>query len=176
MSWNDFYARRDIMRDAVHRAAKDSGRLPFAELDRAEELFGTERQLLLALYYRWTMLLGGKLRAMAAAPEDGHAPELDTDLADRVSAAWRETAAEHATLRAVLDAAIETDTEALRHMLASEQRMLAFAAGLADPGEPIADATQVGGSFLALIRHAGAVPERGQRARSARRRRLSIAS
>lgn len=175
MSWNDFYARRDIMRDAIDRAAKNDGRLPFAELDGAAELFGTERHLLLALYHRWTLLLSGKLRAMAAAPEDGHAPEVDTDLPDRVGTAWRETAAEHATLRAVLDTAIETEPEALRPALEAEQRMLAFAAGLAEPGEPIANATQVGASFLALIRHAGAVPARG-RARGARRGLLSVAS
>ncbi|WP_051400078.1 hypothetical protein [Haloechinothrix halophila] len=175
MSWNDFYARRDIMRDAIDRAVTDDGRLPFTELDGAVELFGTERQLLLALYHRWTLLLSGKLRAMAAAPEDGHAPEVDTDLADRVGAAWRETAAEHATLRAVLDTAIETDPEALRPALEAEQRMLAFAAGLADPGESIADATQVGASFLALIRHAGAVPARG-RIRGTRRGLFSVAS
>lgn len=172
MSWNDFYARRDIMRDAVDRAAAGDGRLPFAELDGAAELFGTERQLLLALYHRWTLLLGGTLRAMAAAPEDGHAPEVDTDLPDRVSAAWRQTATEHATLRAVLDTAIETDPEALRPALEAEQRMLAYAAGLAEPGEPIDEATKIGGSFLALIRHAGAVPARGR----ARRGLLSVAS
>lgn len=174
MSWNDFYARRDIMRDAVDRA-EDNGRLPFAELDGAAELFGTERQLLLALYHRWTLLLTGTLRAMAAAPEDGHAPEVDTDLPDRVSAAWRQTAAEHSTLRAVLDAAIEAEPEALRPALEAEQRMLAFAAGLAEPGEPIAEATKVGATFLALIRHAGAVPARG-RARGTRRGLLSVAS
>ncbi|GAA5114838.1 hypothetical protein [Haloechinothrix salitolerans] len=175
MSWNDFYARRDIMRDAVDRAAKDNGRLPFAELDGADELFGTEHQLLLALYHRWTLLLGGKLRAMAAAPEDGHAPDVDTDLPDRVGAAWRETAAEHPTLRAVLDTAIEADPESLRPALEAEQRMMAFAAGLADPGEPITEATKVGASFLTLIRHAGAVPARG-RTRTTRRGLLSVAS
>lgn len=175
MSWNDFYARRDIMHDVISKASQDDPRLPFAEIDGAAELFGTERQLLLALYYRWTLLLSGRLRAMAAAPEDGHAPEVDTDLPDRVGAAWRETAAEHATLRAVLDAGVEAYPEALRPALEREQRMLALAAGLADPGEPTTEVTKIGASFLALTRHAGAVPARGHRARGAQRL-LSVAS
>lgn len=173
MSWNDFYARRDVLRDVISRAAREGdGRLPFAEIERAADLFGTEQQLLLALYYRWILLLSGQLRAVAAAPEDGHDPDVDTDLPDRVGAAWRQTATEHATLRAVLDAGIETHTSALLPAAEAEQRMLALASGLASPYEPTAEITKIGASFLALTRHAGAVPDRGRRTS----RRLSVAS
>ncbi|MGH3520204.1 MAG: hypothetical protein ACRDQ7_23040 [Haloechinothrix sp.] len=163
MSWNDYYARRDALDAVLRHAERDpSGPLPFAEIDRAAELFGNEERLLLALYYRWTQRLSGYLRAEVAGPEDSDvAPGADEpDYADRVADAWRTTAAENPALRAVLDASIERYPAALIPALEREQRMLAVTAGLAEPYEPGAEVTRIGAAFLALVRHRDAKPAR----------------
>lgn len=162
MSWHDFYARRDIM-DAVLKRARGNpaATLPFEEIDRAKELFGSCEQLLLALYYRWTQLLGGYLRAELVGPEDSdNSPRDESDNADRATAAWQRAHRKHPTLRAVLDAGIEAYPAVLRPAFEREQRMLAISAGLADPYEPVAEITRVGASFLTLIQHSGEVPAR----------------
>src|SRR5690606_18719891 len=75
MSWNDYYARRKVMNSVLKlaRRAPDAP-LPFAEIPRAQELFGTPEQPLLALYYRWNLRLLGKLRStVRAGRRDGRA-------------------------------------------------------------------------------------------------------
>lgn len=161
MSWNDYYRRRDIMDAVLKRAKREPGSpLPFADIDGAEELFGTEQQLLLALYYRWMQLLTGNLHSAVGGPEDiGAGPELsDADQVDAVVAAWRETAREHAALRAVLDGNIDRYPAALRPALENEQRVLALTAGLVEPFEPVEEITGVGASFLTLVRHGSTRP------------------
>ncbi|GAB2976775.1 hypothetical protein LWP59_30850 [Amycolatopsis acidiphila] len=144
MGWNDFYQRRDIADAVLRRAARDPrAPLPFAEIPGAVEAFGTEEQLLLALHYRWSQLLGGHLRTEF---EDA------TDHVDAVTRAWRETVRKHRTLRAVLDANVDR-YPALRQVHEAEQRMLAVAAGLAEPGEPVEEITKVGAAFTGLLRH-----------------------
>lgn len=155
MGWNDFYARRDVMDTVLELAKRDpAGPLPYGEIERAEELFGTPERLLLALYYRWTQLLGGYLRAEVAGPEDSYdaPPPEESDHADRVAAAWGTAVTEHPTLRAVLDANIDRYPETLVPALESEQRMLAITAGLAEPHEPVEEVTRVGAGFMALLR------------------------
>lgn len=162
MSWKDYYLRRDVM-DAVLRQARGNpdGPLPFTEIEHAAHLFGSEEHLLLALYYRWTQLLSGYLRAEIAGPEDGDmAPRDDADYTDHVAVAWRTAAAEHPTLRAVLDANIDRFPEKLIPALEREQRMLAVTAGLAEPHEPVDEVTKIGAAFMALARHRGARPAR----------------
>ncbi|MDV6012733.1 hypothetical protein [Haloechinothrix sp. LS1_15] len=181
MSWEDFYRRREVI-DAVLRAASRNpdGPLPFTEVDGAAEAFGDQRQLLLALYYDWMQLMTGYLRAEAAGPEDNHdAPEGrdDSDHADRVARAWRRAAADHATLRAVLDANIDRFPDVGVPALEREQRVLAMTAGLAEPTEPPEEVAKVGSAFLALTRHADSTAaERSSRSAASVLRRLAASA
>src|SRR5690606_22789320 len=142
MSWNDYYARRKVMNSVLKlaRRAPDAP-LPFAEIPRAQELFGTPEQLLLALYYRWNLRLLGKLRSTVGGPEDAMdaPPRGESDNTDLVAQAWRSTFEENPTLRAVLDAHIDVYPDTLIPALEREQRLLAI--------------TRVGASFRALVRH-----------------------
>jgi hypothetical protein len=156
MSWNDYYARRDVMDAVLKLARRDpSGPVPFAEVPRAEELFGTPEQLLLALYYRWNQVLLGHLRATVGGPEDAAdaPPQDESDNPELVAAAWRAAEAEHPILRAVLDANIALYPEVLVPALEREQRTLAITAGLAEWHEPRDEVTRTGAGFLALLRH-----------------------
>jgi len=156
MSWNDYYARRKVMNTVLKLARRaPGGPLPFAEIPRAEELFGTPEQLLLALYYRWNLRLLGKLRSTVGGPEDAMdaPPREDSDNPELVAQAWRGTVAENPTLRAVLDSHIDVYPETLVPALEREQRLLAITAGLAEPHEPLDEITRVGASFMALLRH-----------------------
>jgi hypothetical protein len=156
MSWNDFYRRRDIL-DAVLDAAREdpTAPLPFAAVPGAQETFGTEQALLLALHYRWSLFLGGYLRA-----EIGGTGEIDdedtgtaVDHVDEVTRAWQAAVRDQETLRAVLDAGAVCHPQALRAVQEAEYRMLALTAGLAEPHEPTAEITQVGATFEALLRN-----------------------
>ncbi|WP_236788842.1 hypothetical protein [Amycolatopsis sp. GM8] len=145
MGWNDFYQRRDIADAVLRQAARDpQAPLPFTEIPGAAEVFGTEEQLLLALRYRWSRLLSGYLRS-----------EFEDETGDQVEAVtrvWNRAVRRNRTLRAVLDAHVEDYPEP-RRMHEAEQRMLAVAAGLADPGEPVEELDKVGRAFAALLRH-----------------------
>ena len=149
MSWEDFYKRRDALDAAVRLAGRDpAGPLPFAQVPNATEVFTGPAELLLALHYRWSMKLTGRLgMAVADAERD---PSIDR--VDAVVTAWRETAAKFTVLRALLDAHAEDYDGALRPAMASEHRMLAYAAGLADHGEDLDEVTRIGQALLALIR------------------------
>lgn len=156
MSWNDFYARRDAMDAVLKLARRDpAAPLPYAEVPRTDELFGSPQQLLLALNYRWMQHLGGHLRATVGGPEDvAEAPPQDiSDNPELVAAAWRKAVAEQPTLRAVLDANVDRFPAELVPAVEREQRMLALTAGLADPFEPVEEITRIGASFMALLRH-----------------------
>lgn len=150
MSWTDFHRRREVADAVLRRAARDPrGPLPFAEVPGARELFGTEEQLVLALQYRWSQVLGGHLRTEFESEPEDHV--------DAVTRAWHEATRRNRTLRAVLDAAAERHP-ALRRVQEAEQRMLAVAAGLAEPGEPVEELTKVGAAFTALLRHGPELP------------------
>lgn len=145
MSWKDFHRRREIADAVLRRAARDlEAPLPFAEIPGATELFGNEEQLLLALQYRWSQILGGHLRAVETNTDEDHV--------DAVTRAWRRAERENPNLRAVLDANLERYS-ALQPMEQAEQRMLAVAAGLAEPDEPEEELTKVGAAFSAMLRH-----------------------
>jgi hypothetical protein len=149
MSWEDFYRRRDALDAAVRLAGRDpEGQLPFTQIPNATEVFSGPAELLLALHYRWTMKLTGRLgMAVADAERD---PSIDR--VDAVMAAWRETAGEFPVLRRLLDAHADDHDGALRPAMAGEHRMLALAAGLADVGEDAEEVTRIGQALLALIR------------------------
>ncbi|WP_158887857.1 hypothetical protein [Amycolatopsis anabasis] len=161
MSWNDFYRRRDVMDAVLRQAARNpGGELPFADVPGAAQAFACEEDLLLALHYRWTQLLSGYLRAEVAGPEDAEGvPGDNEDHVDAVTRACHAAAADHDTLRAVLDANLDRYAS-LRSMREAEQRMLAITAGLAEPHEPVEEITKVGAAFDALLRNGPARPAR----------------
>ncbi|GAA1239186.1 hypothetical protein GCM10009676_24760 [Prauserella halophila] len=154
MSWNDYYRRRDILDTILRRARRNPGTpLHLSDIPDAIDEFGTEENLLLALHYRWQQALSGRLRAEVGGPEDS--ADLpggrDADHVEAVSRAWRKTSSDHATLRAVLDAHLD-DHSALRRAHEAQLRMLAVTAGLAEPGEPADEVTQIGNTLVGLIR------------------------
>ncbi|MEC3982057.1 hypothetical protein [Amycolatopsis sp. H20-H5] len=158
MSWNDFYRRREILETAVEQARQEPGRpLSLAEIPGARELFRTEENLLLALHHQWTQLLSGHLRAELADPEDAAAEGQVGDQVDAVTRAWQRASKNHEALRAVLDTQPHPVLEPLRE---AERRMLAVTAGLAEPGEPVAEITKVGHALDALLRHGPVKPAR----------------
>ncbi len=159
MSWNDFYQRRDILEAALRQAERNPSRpLSLAEISGATQYFANEEELLLALQYKWTQLLGGHLRAELADP-DYAGEHAAIDRVDAVTRAWNRTMAGHKTLRAVLDAALES-YPALASSHEAELRTLALTAGLAEPGEPTGEVTKVGRAFGTLLRHGQAKPAR----------------
>ena len=151
MSWTDFYRRRDAL-DAVleHARRNPEGGLP------TNDVFPSQANLLLALHHRWTMKLTGRLGV--ALTEAGRDP--DVDLVDAVLAGWRATAAEHPTLRRVLDQGTAEHAEAMRPAIEGEQRLLALAAGLAEPHERPEEIARVGAALLALLHNASERPTR----------------
>jgi hypothetical protein len=157
MGWNDFYRRRDALDAVLDHARRDpAGALPFHEVPEVAQVFASEEALLLALHYKWIMALTGRVGVALAEAERN--PEIDR--VDAVSSAWRATATELPELRRLLDEAAEVD--AMRTALEGEQRLLALAAGLAEPGDTTPEITRVGGTYLALLR---AAPERPARRR-----------
>ncbi|WP_410568952.1 hypothetical protein [Amycolatopsis sp. cmx-4-61] len=148
MSWTDFYRRQEILEATVRLAARNPGEpLPLAEVPGAEEHFGTEENVLIALQYQWTRTLSGRLRSEVADPDDADGLG---DHVDAVTRAWRAAVEEHTDLRAVLDGAYERHAS-LRRMHEGELRMLAVTAGLADPREPADELVKVGRAFEALL-------------------------
>lgn len=148
MSWNDFYLRRDALDSALRYASRHpERRLSLTEIPGAREAFRDEGELLLALQHKWTQALTGRIGLALDELDSGS--ELDS--VDAVSAAWRRTARENPTLRAVLDAHADDYAETLRHGREIELRMLALAAGLAEPGESGDQTTRVGAALLSLL-------------------------
>lgn len=156
MGWEDHYRRRDALNAVLEHAKRDpAAGLPFTEV---ADVFATPADLLLALHYKWVMALTGRLGV--ALSEASGSPDLDP--VDAVIAAWRATAAEHGELRQLLDAGADDHELAMRPAIEREQRLLALAAGLAEPGERPEEITRVGATLLALVRNA---PERPARRR-----------
>jgi hypothetical protein len=147
MSWADFYRRRDAIDQVLAYAGRhDDAALPFDELTQVPAIFGSRAELALALQYKWSQALTGRVTVALADAE--RAPEVDHVQA--VADAWRATARANPQLRRLLDEH-EPDSD-FREALRAEQRMLAYAAGLADLAEPADEATRIGAAFLALVR------------------------
>ncbi|CAM3568856.1 hypothetical protein KIPE111705_14565 [Kibdelosporangium persicum] len=152
MSWTDYYERRNALDSVLARAEKDpAGPLP------TSPAFHDPAGLLLALHYRWTLKLTGRLGTVLAEAER----DPSIDLVDAISDAWRRTVAENKTLYAVLEAHADR-YEALWPQLRAEQRTLALAAGLAETHEPTEEITRIGAAFQTLLRTAAQQPSRRQ--------------
>jgi hypothetical protein len=149
MSWTDFYERRDTIDLVLAQAGRNPGAgLRFDDLPEARDRFASREELALALQYKWSQLLFGRLGVALLDAE--HNAEVDS--LEAVTSAWRRTAAEAPALRELLDGYVEDAGPEFRAALASEQRMLAHASGLAEFGEPAEETARVGSAFLALIR------------------------
>ncbi|RZQ59436.1 hypothetical protein [Amycolatopsis suaedae] len=144
MSWGDFYRRRDILAALLRNAERDPhAPLRLEDVPGAVAYFRDEPSALLALHYRWSLLLGGRVRTELCDADDA---------LDAVRTAWQATVAEHGTLYAVLDAGARRHPEALAPALENERRMLADAAQLTGPAEPAVDASRVGAALESLLR------------------------
>lgn len=148
MGWADFYRRRDAIDLVLARTRRNE---PVDDI--ADAVFGGPERLALALQYKWSQHLHGHVAVAVADAE--HAPDVDHVAA--VASAWRTAARRQPELRRLLDGYARTAGPELTEALRTEQRMLAYAAGLADPGEPAAETARIGAAFLALVR---STPER----------------
>jgi hypothetical protein len=150
MSWTDFYRRRDAIDLVLARAQRNQ-----AFDDIASDVFGGSDELALALQYKWSQQVHGRVAVALAEAE--HAPDVDHVAA--VATAWRTTARRHPELRRILDEHVPAGDE-FAAAVRAEQRMLALAAGLADAGEPPAATARIGAAFQALIRTTPDQPDR----------------
>jgi hypothetical protein len=157
MSWTDFYQRRDATNLVLDQATRNPGRgLSFDELPAVRAEFGSAEELALALQYKWSQLLLGRIGVALVEAEHDE----DADNLEAVAAAWRRTAAEAPVLRELLDGYVRDAGPDFRAALATEARMVAYAAGLAEPGEAADGTARAGTAFLALVRGRSARPAR----------------
>jgi hypothetical protein len=156
MSWDDFYRRRDAINLVLARAGRAPQGLPFEGLAEVEAVFADREELALALQYKWSQALMGRIAV--ALTDVARTPELDH--VEAVAGAWRATAKHEPVLRALLDGYAAEAGDRFRAALLAEQRMLAFAAGLAEAGEPANETARIGAAFLALVRNAPSRPAR----------------
>jgi hypothetical protein len=99
MTWDEHRRRRAALTLVLdHAAAHPGAGLPYAELPEVSNAFGDRSDLVLALQYRWSQALWSRIELLSTnirQPSDAEA------LARQ---AWSQCAAEHATLRRLLDA------------------------------------------------------------------------
>jgi len=148
MGWTNYYQRRDAIDLVLAHAGQHPGAgLPMHEKP-VQAAFADRESLALALQYKWSQILMGHIAA--ALVEADHTPDIDQ--VEAVAAAWRTAARQQPALRDLLDGYTPEAGKQFRDALKAEQRMVAFAAGLADPAEPATDTARIGAAFLALVR------------------------
>ena len=149
MGWQDFYQRRDAIDMVLAHAGRHPGAgLPLNELPEVQAVFADRESLALALQYKWSQALMGRI---AVALTDADQTE-DIDQVVAVATAWRLAARQQPALRDLLDTHTSDAGDEFRGAVRAEQRMLAFAAGLAEPSEPADETARIGAAFQALIR------------------------
>ncbi|HKN98065.1 MAG TPA: hypothetical protein VJX10_13170 [Pseudonocardiaceae bacterium] len=156
MSWADHYRRRDAIELVL---ATGGDRLPYAELESVREAFPSREDLALAMQYRWTQALTGRLDVALTDAERS----ADVDHVGAVAEAWRATARRCPELRRLLDSYWPEGGSRFREAVRAEQRMVALAAGLAGHDEPADEVARIGAAFLALVREGPDRPVRGGR-------------
>src|SRR5437763_10461035 len=132
MSWTDHYQRRDAINLVLAQAERtpETG-LAFDELPEVQAAFDSRAELALALQYKWSQLLTGRI---AVALDDArHSP--DVDQVEAVATAWRTAAGQAPALRRLLDDYAHDADGEFQVTQRAEQRMLALAAGLAEIDE-----------------------------------------
>jgi hypothetical protein len=148
MSWENYYRRRDALDQVLtyarkHASVKDA----FGELPEVRSVFTSREQLALALQYKWSQILTGRMMVALSGPD--RMPGFD--LAEAVASAWRTAARTNPELRRLLDDYLADAGEEFRAAIDAEHRMIAFATGLADFDEPTVTTTRIGTAFLALV-------------------------
>ena len=142
-SWERVHAHTASLREVI--AALDAGRpLP----DAAAGAFVDRDELLLALHGVWSRRLNGRIDV--ALETD------DRELAACVARAWLDTADDLPGVRRALDE--HADVPALRHMVQTEHRAVAVAAGLATFDDRLATSAAAGASFVAGVRRSRTAP------------------
>lgn len=150
MTWTTADRRQRAIEAALEHASEHPEHAPDPDrIPSASAVFSTTEQLLVALQYRWTRLLTGKIGfAQAGIEQDPLADKVET-----VRQAWQEAAEAEPVLRDVLNrhsASFRSDE--LARALDRERRMLALTSGLADRGEPTAEISRAGTALLRLFR------------------------
>jgi hypothetical protein len=142
-SWSLVHAHTASLREVV--AALDAGgALP----DHPTGPFADRGALLLALHGVWARRLHGRID-VALETDDG-------DLADCVGRAWLDTADDLPGVRRVLDE--QAGHPALQHVLASEHRTVAVAAGLATFDDRRSTSAAAGARFVDALRRRPTAP------------------
>jgi hypothetical protein len=148
MSWANFYQRRDAIDQVLAHAKKHPGAgLPTHD-EAVQAVFADRESLALALQHKWSQILMGHIAA--ALVDADHTPDIDQ--VEAVAAAWRTAARRQPALRALLEGHTAEAGDEFRRALRAEQRMVAFAAGLAEPTEPANETARIGAAFLGLVR------------------------
>jgi hypothetical protein len=147
-AWTRVHAQTASLREVV--AALDAG-LPLpgaAPTDGHVGPFADRDQLLLALHGVWSRRLHGRIDV--ALETDDHV------LTECVARAWLDTAEDLPGVRRALDE--HADDAVLRHVLRSEHRSIAVAAGLATFDDPPATSADAGARFVAVVRRRRPAP------------------
>lgn len=145
MTWADRRRRRALVDELLRTADAGPDVATLADLPAAADLPGPEA-IWLALQDRWLTLLTVRLGTTQ--------PSADADRVDTVLAAWRALAADHPTLRHLLDATADPrlDTAAVRAAGHREARLLATAAGLSELAEHPTVRAEIGSTLHHLAR------------------------
>jgi hypothetical protein len=158
MSWTRFYQRRHAMEAALTHATRNPGELPYSEHPLVQAAFDSRTDLVLALQYRWTQQLNGRLQLAL-----DEADQNDIDRVEAVSEAWARTAEANSVLRRVLDENLDSEEPAIKQAREAEARDLALAAGLAERMEPAEEVSKIGAAFTALLRDQASTSAHGRR-------------
>ncbi|HEY3608570.1 MAG TPA: hypothetical protein VGL06_13765 [Pseudonocardiaceae bacterium] len=154
MGWANHYQRRDVINQVLTHAGQHPGAgLPMDDA-AVRAVFADQESLALALQYKWSQILMGHIAA--ALVDVGSLA--DADQVEAVAAAWRTAARRQPALRDLLERHTAEAGPEFRRALRAEQRMVAFAAGLAEPGEPADETARIGAAFLGLVRGPGHRP------------------
>lgn len=140
-AWDTYHRRAAALQTVVEDLDAGHATAPRWTADLAT-VFDGPADLLVALHDMWTRRLQARVEL---------ALELGEDLpAECVETAWFEVAAELPGVRRVLDA--HADDEALRRNEMNEHRLLAIAAGMVSPADPLEFAARIGERLVDNIR------------------------
>lgn len=127
MTWDAYHRRKETLREVLAVAdRRRDGDMMWNERDDVRGTFATPDDLLLDIQMYWFQRLSGHLDSSFGID--------DADPETAVVRAWRETAAELAGARAILDR--HDDNPLLAKAHAKELGSMAHAAGLAPLGDP----------------------------------------
>jgi hypothetical protein len=104
MSWDDHERRRAAIRCVLAYAEKHpADGLPYEHIDGLSAIFGTRRELLLALQYDWSQALWARIELLSLDGGSARRSARLTDAGELARTAWGQCAARHPVLRRLLD-------------------------------------------------------------------------